>query len=62
MPIGFFRATAIAGKLARALVGKEGDEAEWALREQLREIKADLSDEEIPKVARLIHVAAEELG
>lgn len=60
--IGIFRATAIATKLAKALVGRKGDEAEAALRRELADIREGLSPDERIEVGRLIHVAAEELG
>lgn len=60
--IGLFRATGIATKLAKALVGRKGDAAEKALRRELAEIREGLSAEERAEVGRLIHVAAEELG
>jgi hypothetical protein len=62
MSIGIFRATAIGAKLGKALIGKKGDDAEIALREQLYEIRMDLSEEEQIEVSRLIKVAAEVLG
>lgn len=62
MSLGVFKSAAIATRLAKALAGKRGDEADHTLRIELRQIAEDLDPGTREDLRRLIKIAAEELG